>query len=72
MLVLTRKENESIVIGSDIEIKIARINRNQVRVGVTAPGYVPIYRKEIAPLSAGVDKGNEKLIGQRIMRYKLA
>ena len=49
MLVLTRKKNESIIIGEGIEVKIACINRNQVRVGIIAPRNVPIYRKEIAP-----------------------
>ena len=49
---LTRKENESIIIGGNIEIRIAHINRKQVKVGITAPGYISIYRKEIAPLAA--------------------
>ena len=48
MLVLTRKENESIIIGGDIEVRIARIQGNKVRVGIMAPKDVPIYRKEIA------------------------
>jgi carbon storage regulator len=47
MLVLTRKTNESIIVGESIEIKIARINGNQVRVGITAPKNIPVYRKEI-------------------------
>jgi carbon storage regulator CsrA len=49
MLVLTRKENESIVIREDIEVRIARIQGNKVRVGVIAPQNVPVYRKELTP-----------------------
>jgi carbon storage regulator len=49
MLVLTRKENESIVIGEDIEVRIARIQENKVRVGVIAPKNIPVYRKELTP-----------------------
>jgi carbon storage regulator len=71
MLVLTRKENECIVIGSDIEIRIARINRNQVRVGVTAPKYIPVYRKEIAPAAAITGKNGERIIAHRTI-YKSA
>lgn len=49
MLVLTRKENESIVIGEDIEIRVARIQGNKVRVGVIAPKNISVYRKELTP-----------------------
>ncbi len=49
MLVLTRKENESIVIREDIEIRIARIQGNKVRVGIIAPKNIPVYRKELTP-----------------------
>jgi carbon storage regulator len=49
MLVLTRKENESIIIGEEIEVRIARIQGNKVRVGVTAPRDVSVYRKELTP-----------------------
>jgi carbon storage regulator CsrA len=49
MLVLTRKENESIIIREDIEVRIARIQGNKVRVGVIAPRDVPVYRKELTP-----------------------
>ncbi len=60
MLVLTRKLNESIIIGSVIEIKVARINGNQVRIGITAPKNIPVYRKEIAPMYGHEEKGNKK------------
>jgi carbon storage regulator len=49
MLVLTRKENESIVIGEDIEVRVARIQGNKVRIGVIAPKHVSVYRKELTP-----------------------
>ena len=47
MLVLTRKENESIMIGDNIEVKILDVRENQVRVGVDAPREVTVHRKEI-------------------------
>ncbi len=49
MLVLTRKENQSIIIGEDIEVKITRLNRKCVRIGISAPRYMPVYRKELNP-----------------------
>jgi carbon storage regulator len=49
MLVLSRKENESIVVREDIEIRILSIQGNNVKVGVIAPKNVPIYRKELTP-----------------------
>ncbi len=47
MLVLTRKKNQSIVISDDIEITIIDIQNDQIRIGVTAPKNVPVYRKEV-------------------------
>lgn len=47
MLALTRKLNESIMIGNDIEITILEVKGDQVKIGITAPKSVPVYRKEI-------------------------
>ena len=47
MLVLTRKTNESIKIGEDIEITILSINGDQIKLGINAPKDVEIHRKEI-------------------------
>jgi len=50
MLVLTRKESESIVIADSIEVIITRITGNKVRIGINAPRHISVYRKEIGPL----------------------
>ncbi len=47
MLVLSRKENESIIINDDIEIKVISLRQDQVKIGIVAPKTVKIYRKEI-------------------------
>jgi len=47
MLALSRKVNESIIIGNDIEITVLDVKGDQVKLGIKAPKSVPIYRKEI-------------------------
>ncbi|HOQ89031.1 MAG TPA: carbon storage regulator CsrA [Candidatus Hydrogenedentes bacterium] len=47
MLVLTRKENESIMIGNEIEIKILDLKDNQCKIGVIAPRSIPVHRMEV-------------------------
>lgn len=47
MLVINRKKDESILIGDDIEIKIAKIEDGSVKIAISAPKEVTILRKEI-------------------------
>lgn len=47
MLALSRKVNESIIVGTDVEITILEVKGDQVKIGINAPKSVPIYRKEI-------------------------
>lgn len=47
MLIITRKIGEVISIGDDIEVKVIEIKGKQIRIGISAPNEVRIYRKEI-------------------------
>ena len=47
MLALSRKQGESIVIGKNIEITVLEAKGDQVKIGISAPKSVPVYRKEI-------------------------
>ena len=47
MLVLTRKSNESIMIGDEIELTILSVSGDKVRVGIQAPRDIPVFRKEV-------------------------
>lgn len=47
MLALSRKKNEALVINNNVEITILDIKGDQVKVGITAPKEVPVYRKEV-------------------------
>ena len=49
MLVLSRKQNEKIVIDGGIVITVVKIDRNHVRIGIEAPENVAVFREEIAP-----------------------
>jgi carbon storage regulator len=47
MLVLTRKTNQSIMIGDEIEVSVLAVSGDKVRVGISAPRDVPVFRKEV-------------------------
>ena len=56
MLVLTRKGNQSIMIGDDIEVSVLAIMGEKVRIGIDAPRSVPVFRKEVyLEIQAGRD-----------------
>ncbi len=47
MLVLTRKENENIMIGDEIVVKVLDVRENQVKLGIVAPKSVAVHRQEV-------------------------
>ena len=47
MLVLTRRENESIMIGDEIEVKVLDIKDSQIKIGIVAPRDVAVHRREV-------------------------
>ena len=47
MLALSRKKNEALVINNNVEITILEIKGEQVKLGISAPWEVPVYRKEV-------------------------
>lgn len=47
MLILTRRINESIIIGDDVKLTVLGIKGNQVRIGIDAPKHVSVHREEI-------------------------
>ncbi len=47
MLALTRKKGEALVINNNIEITILEVKGDQVKIGISAPKEIPVYRKEV-------------------------
>lgn len=47
MLALSRKKNEAIVVNNNVEVTVLEIKGDQVKLGITAPREVPVYRKEV-------------------------
>lgn len=47
MLVLSRRPDEAIIIGADVEVKVLSIEGDHVKLGVTAPRAVPVHRAEV-------------------------
>ena len=70
MLVLTRKGNQSIMIGDDIEVTVLAVMGEKVRIGIDAPRNVPVFRKEVyLEIQAGNDgradrEGDDEIDGE--------
>lgn len=66
MLVVTRKKDEKLIIGNEIEIQVLKISRESVRIGIKAPNHVSVHRFEVyesilaANLAAAQDAGKKK------------
>jgi carbon storage regulator len=58
MLVLSRNENESIIIGDNIEITVLRSRDGRTRLGINAPKTVTVHRKEVADAIAKQGQGD--------------
>lgn len=63
MLVLTRKNGESIKIGDDIEITILSVKNDQVKIGINAPKDIEIVRKEILEMVEEENKQATVVLG---------
>ncbi len=72
MLVLTRKANQSIMIGDEIEISILAVMGEKVRIGIEAPRAVPVFRKEvwIDIQSERGDEGGREAVDEALERLK--
>jgi len=47
MLVFTRKKDESLIIGNEIEVTILNIGSGNVKIGITAPRHISVHRHEV-------------------------
>jgi len=65
MLALSRKVNESIMLGNDIEVTVLEIKGDQVKIGIKAPKNVSIFRKEIY---VQIEEENKKAAEQTVDR----
>ncbi|MBR5178818.1 MAG: carbon storage regulator CsrA [Lachnospiraceae bacterium] len=65
MLALSRKVNESIMLGNDIEVTVLEIKGDQVKIGIKAPKTVSIFRKEIY---VQIEEENKKAAEQKADR----
>ena len=59
MLALTRKKGEALVINNNIEVTVLEIRGDQIKIGISAPKDVPVYRKEVY---LQIQKENEEAI----------
>ena len=70
MLVLTRKSNQSIMIGDDIEVSVLSIMGEKVRIGIRAPREIPVFRKEVH-LEIVQERAREQAGGEDSLRSEV-
>ena len=59
MLALSRKKNEALIVNNNIEITVLEIRGEQVKLGISAPKEVPVYRKEVY---AQIQEANQEAV----------
>ena len=68
MLALSRKKNEAIVINNNVEITILEIKGDQVKIGISAPKEVPVYRKEVYVQIQEANKAASDVSGREALK----
>lgn len=71
MLALSRKKNEALIINNNIEITILEIKGEQVKLGISAPKEVPVYRKEVYEQIQEVNKEAANMDGLEALKHLL-
>ena len=71
MLALSRKKNEALVINNNVEITILEIKGEQVKLGISAPREVPVYRKEVYMQIQNANKEAGDVDGMEALRNLL-
>lgn len=66
MLVLSRKENQQLIIGDNIIVRIVRVSGGTVRLGIEAPAEISIRREELAGHAPAHRDASETLVGARL------
>lgn len=64
MLVLTRKRNQSIMIGDEIEVTVLAVSKDKIRLGITAPREISVFRKEVYLTIHEGEQGVEEASGK--------
>jgi carbon storage regulator len=71
VLVLTRKSNQSIMIGDEIEVSVLAIMGEKVRIGIEAPRSVPVFRKEVyVEIQQDRAEGDKEEVDEALERLK--
>ncbi len=71
MLALSRKKNEALIINNNIEITVLEIKGEQVKLGISAPKEVPVYRKEVYEQIQEVNKEAASMDGLEALKHLL-
>ncbi|GFI45340.1 translational regulator CsrA [Lachnospiraceae bacterium] len=71
MLALSRKKNEALIVNNNIEITVLEIKGEQVKLGISAPREVPVYRKEVYEQIQEVNKEAVNMEGLEALKHLL-